>query len=41
MKFVMKDTEASGKRIHLSSLYPKTFDYSLGGYYHREHWART
>jgi hypothetical protein len=23
------------------SLYPKIFDYSLGGYYHRERWART
>jgi hypothetical protein len=23
------------------SLYPKIFDYSLGGYYHRESWART
>jgi hypothetical protein len=23
------------------SLYPKIFDYSLGGYYNRERWART
>jgi hypothetical protein len=23
------------------SLYPKIFDYSLGGYYHRERWSRT
>jgi hypothetical protein len=23
------------------SLYPKIFDYSLGGYYHRERWAHT
>jgi hypothetical protein len=23
------------------SLYPKIFDYSLGGYYHRERWPRT
>jgi hypothetical protein len=23
------------------SLYPKIFDYSLGGYYHQERWSRT
>jgi hypothetical protein len=37
----MQDTEASGKKTHLLSLYPKIFDYSLGGYYHQERWART
>jgi hypothetical protein len=25
----------------LLSLYSKKFDYSLGGYSHREHWSRT
>jgi hypothetical protein len=37
----MQDTELSEKATHLLSLYPKIFDYSLGGYYHRERWART
>jgi hypothetical protein len=37
----MQDTETSGKKTHFLSLYPKIFDYSLGGYYHRERWART
>jgi hypothetical protein len=41
MKSVMQDTEASGKKTHFLSLYPKIFDYSLGGYYHREFWVRT
>jgi hypothetical protein len=39
-KSIMENTEAS--RINsVLSLYPKIFDYSLGGYYHREDWART
>jgi hypothetical protein len=25
------------RKTHSLSLYPKIFDYSLGGYYHREH----
>jgi hypothetical protein len=37
----MEDTEASRKKTYFLSLYPKIFDYSLGGYYHRERWART
>jgi hypothetical protein len=41
MKSVMQDTEASWKKTHLLSLYPKIFDYRLGGYYHQERWART
>jgi hypothetical protein len=40
-KIVMKDKEASRKRTHFLSLYPKIFDYSLGGYYHQERWPRT
>jgi hypothetical protein len=40
-KSVIEDIEASRKKTHFLSLYPKIFDYSLGGYYHREHWART
>jgi hypothetical protein len=32
----MKDTEESRKKKHSLSLYPKVFDYSLGGYYHQE-----
>jgi hypothetical protein len=27
--------------IHILSLYPKNFGYSLGGYSHREHWSCT
>jgi hypothetical protein len=30
-----------GKKLIFLSLYPKIFDYSLGGYYHRERWPRT
>jgi hypothetical protein len=37
----MKDTEASRKRTHFLSLYLKIFDYSHGGYYHRERWPCT
>jgi hypothetical protein len=37
----MGDAEESVKKTHFLSLYPKIFDYSLGGYYHRERWART
>jgi hypothetical protein len=35
------DAKESVKKTHFLSLYPKIFDYSLGGYYHRERWART
>jgi hypothetical protein len=40
-KTVMKDTEESRKENPFLSLYPKIFDYSLGGYYHQERWPRT
>jgi hypothetical protein len=40
-KIVTKDTEESRKKAHFLSLYPKIFDYSLGGYYHRERWPCT
>jgi hypothetical protein len=36
----INNTEWSGKDSFLS-LYPRIFDYSLGGYYHRERGART
>jgi hypothetical protein len=35
-KFLMEGKEASKKKTHFLSLYPKIFDYSVGGYYHRE-----
>jgi hypothetical protein len=41
MKSTMGDIEESVKKTHFLSLYPKILDYSLGGYYHRERWART
>jgi hypothetical protein len=37
----MGDAEESVKKTHFLSLYPKIFNYSLGGYYHRDRWART
>jgi hypothetical protein len=37
----MGDTEELVKKTHFLSLYSKIFDYSLGGYYHRERRART
>jgi hypothetical protein len=39
--FFMKDTEESRTKAHFLSLYPKIFDYSLEGYYHRERWPCT
>jgi hypothetical protein len=41
MKSVVGDAEASGKKTKYLGLYPKKFDYTLGGYYHQERWART
>jgi hypothetical protein len=31
-----KEQRDLGRKTHFLSLYPKIFDYSLGGYYHRE-----
>jgi hypothetical protein len=36
----MGDAEESVKKNYFLSLYLKIFDYSLGGYYHQERWAR-
>jgi hypothetical protein len=42
-RYPMKFVTQRGIRKENSSLslYPKIFDYSLGGYYHRERWPRT
>jgi hypothetical protein len=32
-----KEQRDPRRKTHFLSLYPKIFDYSLGGYYHREH----
>jgi hypothetical protein len=34
------EAKGSVKKTHFLSLYLKIFDYSLGGYYHQERWAR-
>jgi hypothetical protein len=35
-KIDIKGAERSKKKTHSLNLYPKIFDYSPGGYYHRE-----
>jgi hypothetical protein len=35
-KIDKKGTEDQRRKTHSLSLYPNIFDYSLGGYYHRE-----
>jgi hypothetical protein len=37
-KLLRKMIEESRKKL---SLYPKIFDYSIGGYYHRKRWPCT
>jgi hypothetical protein len=40
-KLLWKIQRYQGRKTHFLSLYPKIFDYSLGGYSHRERWPRT
>jgi hypothetical protein len=40
-ELIWKSQRNEGRICHSLSLYSKLFDYSLGGYYHRECWART
>jgi hypothetical protein len=39
--YVGYNKERQDKKQVFLSLYPKIFDYSLGGYSHRERWSRS